>query len=74
MSKLLDNQLREILDSPATSPLANDVETKLRMLTKFINARYVPKATYDKKINGAKHKAMKHLDNNSTDRDKGGEL
>ena len=56
-------QLREILEPPETSPLLNDIETKLGLLTLFINARYVPKATYDKKINGAKHKAMS-LDNN----------
>ena len=58
MSKELDKQIREILTPPPTSPLVDDTETKIRMLTKFINARYVPKATYDKKINGAKHKAI----------------
>ncbi len=52
-------QLREILEPPDTNPLANDVDTKLRMLEKFINSRYVPKATHDKKLNGFKHREMK---------------
>lgn len=55
----LNNQLREILDPPATNPLADDFETKLRMLEKFINNRYVPKATHDKKVNGYKHRELK---------------
>lgn len=55
----LMNQLREILDPPATSPLADDLETKLRMLEKFIKSRYVSKATHDKTVNGYKHGELK---------------
>jgi hypothetical protein len=57
---MLLDQLREIIDPQFPPRTRDDVEANLKLLVKFINARYVPRATYDKKVNGIRHKALNH--------------